>query len=235
MVQLPALPPSRPWLPYVAPMAAFLLLTAAEGFLPTRASDGAAEPSWYALAYAAKVAVVSVVAWVCRSAWQDLTPRPSQVAMGLAVVAGVVVAVGWVAIDPYTPALPFSGGARAGFDPHRLAIPGRYAFLAARLYGLVLLVPLVEELFWRSFLMRWVIDPDFLKVPVGKVTLPAAAITSGLFALAHPEWLAALLTGLIWAGLLWRTRSLAACLVSHAVANAALGGYVLATGAWRFW
>jgi CAAX prenyl protease-like protein len=94
---------------------------------------------------------------------------------------------------------------------------------------------LVEELFWRSFLMRWLIDPDIFKVPVGRVTPVAAAVTSVVFALAHPEWLPALLTGLLWAWLLWQTKSLAACLISHATANLALGVFVIASGAWKFW
>ena len=98
-----------------------------------------------------------------------------------------------------------------------------------RMLGLVVLVPLIEELFWRSFLIRWLIDPDFQKVPIGRVTPMAAAVTSVAFALVHPEWLPALLTGALWAWLLWQTRSLTACVVSHATANLALGIYVIAT------
>ena len=67
------------------------------------------------------------------------------------------------------------------------------------------------------------------------MTAPAAAITSVMFALAHPEWLPALFTGFVWAWLLWQTRSLAACAVSHATANLALGLYVVATGDWKYW
>ncbi|HEU5117930.1 MAG TPA: CPBP family glutamic-type intramembrane protease, partial [Isosphaeraceae bacterium] len=62
----------------------------------------------------------------------------------------------------------------------------------------------------------------------------AALITSALFALAHPEWLPALLTGLLWAGLLWWSRSVLACVLSHATANLGLGLYVLATGEWSY-
>jgi len=218
-------PRSWPWLPYVAPMAAFLLLTAAED----------AWPGGYAVAYVAKVAVVTAVAWACRSTWRDLAPRPGPAALGLAIALGLGIAALWVGLDPYTPRLPFQGGARVGFDPHRLPTPGRYGFLAARLYGLVVLVPLVEELFWRSFLIRWVINPDFTRVPVGRVTLTAAAVTSALFALAHPEWLAALITGLAWAWLLQRTGSVSACVASHMAANLGLGVYVLAAGDWKFW
>jgi CAAX prenyl protease-like protein len=100
---------------------------------------------------------------------------------------------------------------------------------------LVVLVPLIEELFWRSFLMRWIIDQEFTRVPVGKVTPLAAGVTAVLFASAHPEWLPALLTGLAWAWLLAWSKSLSACVVSHMTTNLALGIYVLSTGAWRFW
>ena len=62
----------------------------------------------------------------------------------------------------------------------------------------------------------------------------AAAVTSVVFALVHPEWLPALLTGALWAWLLWRTRSLSACMVSHATANLALGIYVIVTGDWKY-
>src|SRR5262249_61453435 len=99
---------------------------------------------------------------------------------------------------------------------------------------LVAVVPVVGELFWRSFLVRWLVDPDFQRVPIGKVTPLAVGITSVAFAVAHPEWLPALLTGLAWAGLLAWTRSLSACVISHAVANLALGVYVVTTGDWKF-
>ncbi len=106
---------------------------------------------------------------------------------------------------------------------------GRIGFLAVRMLGLVLVVPLFEELFWRSFVVRWIIDPDdFRKVPIGRVTPMAGAITAALFAVEHPaEWLPALLTGALWAWLLHRTKSVSACFVSHAVANLGLGIYVL--------
>ena len=216
--------PPPPWLPYVAPMAAFLVLTSAEGWFGARA---------YPVAYAIKVALVAAVAWACRSTWRDLAPWPGWGAIAAGVALGLVVAALWVGLDPYYPRFGFLG-TRSAFDPMRLPAAERAGFLAVRLFGLVVLVPLIEELFWRSFLLRWVIDPEFTRVPVGRVTSRAAAVTSVLFAAAHPEWLSALLTGLAWAGLLARTRSLAACLASHAAANLALGAFVLATGAWKF-
>jgi CAAX prenyl protease-like protein len=213
-------------------MAAFLLLTGAESYATT--PGGLPDPTWYPALYAAKVAAVTALLVAFRSTWRDLLPRPRWPVLAAGAALGLVVAALWVALDPITPAVPFLGGSRSAFNPSAVPGAGRYAFLAARFFGLVLVVPPMEELFWRSFLMRWLIDPDFGKVPVGRVTLPAALITSALFAAAHPEWLAALVTGLLWAALLWRTRSLAACLVSHAVANLALGVYVVSSGTWKF-
>lgn len=228
-------PPPPSWLPYVAPMATFLILTSLEDYLPKGQGD-APHPTWYPVAYALKAAIVSAVVVACRATWRDLLPRPSSGALALAVGLGLAVAAAWVGLDGHYPALPFLGGTRAAFDPNVLAPGPRVAFLAVRLYGLVLLVPLFEELFWRSFVLRSAIDPDFERVPIGRVTPLAALVSSGLFALVHPaEWLPALGTGLAWACLVYRTKSLSACVVSHAVANLALGVYVLATGSWKFW
>ena len=84
-------------------------------------------------------------------------------------------------------------GKPVGVRPARTrARPGGGPSSPIRLLGLVVLVPVIEELFWRSFLMRWMIDNDFLKVPIGKVTPMAAAVTSALFALAHPGMAAGL-------------------------------------------
>ncbi len=223
-----------PLWPYLAPMVAFLGLTSAEGYLP-QGEGGAAHPLWYPTFYALKIAIVTALLIVGRRVWTaDLRPRPSLATLAMAIGLGLLVTAWWVGLErlPYP---RMNMGDRQAFDPATIAGPGRFAFLAARLFGLVLLVPLFEELFWRSFLMRWIIDQNIARVAVGKVTPAAAGITSALFALAHPEWLPALLTGLAWAGLLWKTRSLTACVVSHAVANLALGVYVLATGEYQLW
>ncbi len=103
------------------------------------------------------------------------------------------------------------------------------------MFGLVVVVPVIEELFYRSFLMRWLVDPDLARVPIGTVTPLGLAVTSIVFALSHPEWLPALLTGVVWGWLVGRTKSVSACVLSHAVANLVLGIYVMTTGAWRFW
>ena len=221
----------RDYLAYVGPMAAYLLLTQAEAAIP----EGRQE-TWYPIAYAAKAAVVAAVMVLGRSAWRDLKALPGPGGWLLSVGLGLAVTAAWVGLDGVYPPLPLMGGPRTGYDPSVLPTGGAWAFVAIRMIGLVVLVPVFEELFWRSFLMRYVIDPDdFRRVPIGRVTPLAAAITSVFFMLAHPEWLPALLTGLAWAWLLHRTRSVSACVVSHVTANLALGLYVLMTGSWSFW
>ncbi|WZP00435.1 CAAX prenyl protease-related protein [Isosphaeraceae bacterium EP7] len=215
-----------PWA-HLSPIIAFLSLTSLEGYVP---------PAAYPLAYTAKLAVVIAVAWLCRSAWRDLKPLPGPLGWLVAAALGVLVIAVWVGLDGKYPTFGSLSGNRAGFDPKSISsAPGRYAFLAVRFLGLVAVVPLIEELFWRSFLVRWVIDQDFEKVPVGLVTPLGAGVSSVAFALAHPEWLPALLTGLAWAWLLKWTGSLSACVASHAIANLTLGIYVLWSGAYRFW
>ncbi|WP_435019178.1 CAAX prenyl protease-related protein [Tundrisphaera sp. TA3] len=226
--------PDRPWLPYVLPMGVFLGFSMLEGYLP-KGSGGGPHPTWYPLAYTAKIAAVLAAMWFGRSTWSDLKPRPGMLGWALAIGAGVLVTGMWVGLDGWYYRFD-KEDARAAFDPFTLPPAARFGFLAVRLLGLVVVVPIFEELFWRSFLLRWVIDPDhFRDVPIGRVTPMAAGVSAALFASAHPEWLPALLTGLLWAGLLWRTKSLLACVVSHMVANLGLGLYVLATHQWKYW
>ncbi len=232
----PASPSPHVWWPYAAPMIAFLALTSAEAYLPT-GDDGQVNPTWYALVYTAKMVIVTILVYHGRAAWVDLRPWwPSRRDVALAVGIGLAVTVGWVGLQmvPY----PRFGvtETRTGFNPFVLPPLARVAFLAVRFYGLVLLVPVFEELFWRSFVLRMVIDAEFSNVPIGQVTPLAAVVTSVLFATAHPEeWLPAVLTGLAWAWLLWKTNRLSACVLSHAVANLGLGIFVLASGEWQLW
>jgi CAAX protease family protein len=219
-------------LPYVVPMFAYLGLTSLEGYVPQLM--GSPSPAWYPIAYGIKLVLVALLAWHYRATWNDFRPAPSLGKIALGVLTGLLVCAAWVGLDGLYPTMKFLGS-RSAFDPLQLGAAARWAFIALRLLGLVVLVPVIEEVFWRSFLMRWIIDNEFARVAVGKVTPMAAAVTSALFALAHPEWLPALLTGALWAWLLWSTGSLSACLISHATANLALGIYVITTHDWKFW
>lgn len=100
----------------------------------------------------------------------------------------------------------------------------------------VILVPIIEELFWRAWLMRWLISPRFESVPLGAYSAQSFWITAVLFASEHgPYWDVGLAAGVIYNWWMIRTRSLGDCILAHAVTNACLCGYVIATHRWEYW
>jgi len=107
--------------------------------------------------------------------------------------------------------------------------------VALRLFGFVIVVPVMEELFWRSFLMRRIDRADFLALDPRATSALALVLTSAVFALEHREWLAGLVAGLAYGTLYRRTGNLNASIASHASTNLTIAGWVLATGEWRYW
>ena len=227
----------RPWLPYVAPMAIYLL------FLQAQTSWPQLLEFWYP----AKTIAVAAVLWFFRKQFEELCSpmicrasaplaagakptaagkAPALQGWMLASVIGLVVTVIWIAIDPYYPKL----GTAKPFDPS-----GRWVFIGFRVVGAVLVVPLMEELFWRAFLIRWLVNEDFKKVAIGTYTGASFAITVALFGLEHAQWLAGLICGTLYNWLYYHRRDIGACVVAHAVSNAALAAWVLTTGDWNFW
>lgn len=125
------------------------------------------------------------------------------------------------------------------FNPTKTfqSIGALYAFYAVRIAGAVLVVPVMEELFWRDFLWRTILAPnDFKLAKVGEWAWAPLLIVSGAFALVHGNWW---LTSIVWAMmvglLLVYTKSLGACIIAHAVTNLLLAVYVLRTQDWAFW
>ena len=104
-----------------------------------------------------------------------------------------------------------------------------------RLFGMVAVVPVMEELFWRSFLLRWIDRRDFLGADPRRASFFAIAATSALFASEHSLWLAGLVGGLAYTSLYVGIGNLRACVASHAITNGLLGAWILATRDWRFW
>ena len=128
---------------------------------------------------------------------------------------------------------------REGFDP-TLFEKNRALFLAViamRFARLVIVVPLVEEIFWRGFLLRYFIAEDFLRVPFGAYSRGSfAAVTLGfMFEHAMVDWPAAFCAGALFNLVAYRTKNLGSCVLAHAATNLLLGLFILRTRQWGFW
>jgi CAAX prenyl protease-like protein len=204
-------------------MVLFGALTMVDSYVPA---------TLFPIVYLVKAVAVTASLIVFRAPLGDIRFDPRVVVPS--VLVGLVVGVLWVGIDRI---VPYSHlGSRTAFDPTPLQGSLWWiAFLAVRLYGLVLMVPVMEEIFWRSFLLRYLTSPDFRQLPMGTFSATALWLMVAASALAHPEWLVAVVASLAYAFWLRGTGSLFGVIVAHATTNAALGGYVLVTGDWQYW
>ena len=207
---------SKPWLPYVVPMGiymAFLLVQTNANLL------------WM---YPVKIIAVAAALIYFRNTYEELRPGFSL----LAIIVGLVAIAIWIGIDPFYPKF----GSGAAFDPTTISpLAQRNVFLAFRIVGAVIVVPVMEELFWRAFLIRWLVKEDFKSVPVGTFTGLSFAVTVGMFGAEHTQWLAGLICGALYNWLYYKRKDVFACVIAHAVSNAALVAWVLARGDWKFW
>jgi CAAX prenyl protease-like protein len=184
--------------------------------------------------YGAQVLCVgALVAWFWRDygelGWQT---RPDAREALLSTAVGLAVFALWIRLD--APWMTI-GAPSASFAPVTSAGAIDVPLAAMRWAGAALLVPVVEELFWRSFLMRWLHAPVFQGVEPRRVGIKAVVLSTFVFMLAHTLWLAAIVAGLAYAWLYMRSSKLWMPVIAHAVTNGALGAWVLATGQWQFW
>jgi CAAX protease family protein len=109
-------------------------------------------------------------------------------------------------------------------------------FLVLRVITSAFLVPVLEELFWRGWLMRWLIERNFQKVPLGTYAGSAFWLVAILFASEHGSyWEVGLLAGVVYNWWIVRTRNLSDCFLAHGVTNGLLAAYVLLAGQWQYW
>lgn len=150
----------------------------------------------------------------------------------LSVGTGLVIFVLWIHLDYSFPIL----GNPDGFDPNLVASNSlKWGLIATRLAGAVLVVPVMEELFWRSFLIRYLINSDYDRVPIGTFSWFSFIAICLLFGSEHYLLIAGIMAGIGYNLLLYRTKSIAQCILSHALTNLCLGIYVLYSGKWFFW
>jgi uncharacterized protein len=148
---------------------------------------------------------------------------------------GILVLVIWIAPQAF-----FGFGARTeGFNPETFAEnPAAYwATVLMRFLRLVIIVPIVEEIFWRGFLLRYFINEKFDEVPFGTFSWLSFAVVTIGFTLVHSmaDWPAALITGVLFNVVAYKTKSLLSCIIAHAVTNLLLGLWIMWTGQWGFW
>jgi uncharacterized protein len=183
-----------------------------------------------------RVTVMSAVLWFIARPVIDLRVRHLWATLAI----GVLVFVVWIAPDVlfngYRHFWLFenavTGKASTSFSSTDLSWP----VLALRMIRAVVIVPIVEELFWRAWLMRWIIDADFQKIPLGKYTAQSFWIVAALFASEHgPYWDVGLAAGIVYNWWMVRARSLGDLILTHAVTNFILGAYVIAFGKWEYW
>jgi CAAX prenyl protease-like protein len=185
---------------------------------------------WLVVGRAAVIGLVLL--WFWRGYDELRLPKPAQPADWLLAVAfGGAVFLAWIVLDQDWAVL----SRPTGYVP--LAEDGSIDLVhaVARLAGLALVVPVMEELFWRSLVLRWIERHDFQSVAPREVGWRAFAITTALFALEHERWLAGALAGATYNWLYMRSGNLWVSIVAHMVTNGILGLWVLQTGNWEFW
>ena len=181
--------------------------------------------------YGVKIAAVLLMLVIGYRHYTELHRfRLSPMGTGIALLTGLAVFWLWIHLD----AGWMQVGASAGFDPRT---GGRIDWLlvAMRIAGAALVVPVMEELFWRAFLLRWIVDPHFDSVDTAQVTLKSIALTVVLFGFEHTLWFAGVLAGLAYSLLYLRLRSLWSAILAHAVTNAVLGVWIVHTQRWTYW
>ena len=214
----------------VAPFAVFLILTSLQG------KFGEDSRYWF---YVAKTLVGAWMVWAVRPLIREMRWSFSWEA----VAVGIGVFVMWVGIDNLYPHLSSFFGKDTEepaplWNPltHFENAPALAWFIViVRLVGSSLVVPPLEEVFYRSFVYRYVVNPDFEKVPLNKLAWNALIITSVIFALTHEQWLAAIICGIAYQMLTIRKGRLGDAMTAHAITNFLLAIYVIWKGAWQFW
>jgi CAAX prenyl protease-like protein len=212
---------------YFLPMAVFLVFTWAGGHWP----------KFYVASYVLKTLITASLLILFRRHYAKIRWNY----WWLGILLGIVGVFQWVGMENallhFWPNYPRLSG--SPLDPIKDFSSPRtmWSFFAYRWAGAALVVPVMEELFWRDFGWRSVAAPaDFKLAKLGEWDrgIPLIVVTL-IFASVHVEWMTAIVWGLMIGGLLIYTRSLGACIIMHAVTNFLLGAYVLYSHDWKFW
>ena len=200
---------------YLAPLVAAL----ATALVTSIWSDGALD-----LWYGARIATALVVLLLVR---RDM-PRLSFSAPYLPVLLAAGVCAIWI---------PWGGaeGSALAADLALLPGPGRWAWIAARVAGSCLVIPLVEELAFRGFLLPWLASPRSEDEPARQWTWLAVFVSSAAFGALHERWILGTVAGLAFAAARLHRGRLGDAVLAHALSNAGIAAAVLLGGRWDLW
>ena len=168
-----------------------------------------------------------------------LPSRPSRAF--LSVILGIGIFFVWIAPDLLIPgyrnSILFSnsivGRPQGATEP---SDQGNAIFLLFRVLNSVLTIPIIEELFWRGWMMRWIVARPFNRIPVGTYNAEAFWLVAFLFASEHGSfWDVGLIAGVIYNWWAVKTGNLTDCVIAHAMTNACLAVYVIGWGQWQYW
>ena len=216
-----------PSLPYVAPFLVFMVLL------------GALPMAGLAPRLDAMVRVAVVGATILLVARPVLDFRVQHWAGTIGV--GIAVFVIWIAPDLLFPGwrahAAFQNGV-TGTLTLSMPLEARRdgVVLSLRIFRAALLVPILEELFWRAWLPRFLDAKDFRTRPLGSFTMLSFSATTVLFASEHgPFWEVGLVAGIVYNWWMMRTRSLGDLILAHGITNLLLSVFVLLSERWEFW
>lgn len=212
----------------IYPFIVFILLLACEPLLASGLTWlGLVTQPTYLLRTLAAIALLVYY----RRDYSELSLPPTFYQGVIALLSGLLVFALW--IFPYPEWIGGHASATGKSMPMDSAMD--IFWLACRWSGSALVVPLIEELFWRAYLMRRLEHTDFMSVSPASVGTYAVAVSSVLFAVEHQLWFAGLLAGLVYAYLYRRFEVLWVPVLAHMVTNAVLGAWVVAGGHWQYW
>jgi CAAX prenyl protease-like protein len=219
----------------VAPFLIFLALTFFQG------KFGAASAYWF---YLAKTLAGAWLVW-------EMRPFVSEMRWAFsweAVLVGVGILVMWIGMDAFYPKAnelfakaglaSFSKTAVENSNPNLVFgehSPLAWFFMSVHVLGMTLVVPPLEEVFYRSFLYRYIAKPNFLEVPLNQFLPLPFLITAVVFGVEHNQWLAGILCGAAYQWLVLRKNRLGDAMTAHAITNFLLGAWIIWKHAWNFW
>lgn len=207
----------------ILPFAVYIGFLAIESALQVAQNNRivpAIDPHWL---YAAQIALTAAtIAWLWPK-YQELqtsSAKPAAIFFGLA--AGVVVLILWRVLDAPWATIGEGRPVETARSLFSSSATQSLLFAATRVIGAALVVPIMEELFWRSFVMRWAQRSDFLNLAPAQVGVRALLISAVLFGFEHHLIVAGIMAGLIYGALYRRTGNLWIVILAHATTNALL-------------